>query len=397
MNPKNKFKILTNFGYQRKNWIYPFESIKEEFDVVYIHFNTKEDEYEKYTDSETLYYSDFKNAQELLRRVNPDIFIAMGLNSIQVYAIRYACKKKRIPFVFMDHGLHGSESDNKKKSTIQAPSSQVNKDSQRSRNYTFGIQTYLSAFNFLGLILLTIHILYSRVFKKPLPQAPFKKYLIKPDKFISYSKQNNRINQSMFSPSSKDVIFIGNFEYDKFRVEPVPTDESYMLLIDSPLSDNPSNITSFSTDTHINIYKRVGSLARSRGVKLKVKLHPYNYYSEWVMDGNSEIEFIKDADINSLIKNANYCVGFYSTLLVPALYFVPTIVLKYKEQTFLDFIEKENLCNIYLIEELFHEDVVFTPVKANVNNRFKDLYFDLDKQPSIQRLKAAIYDIIDSK
>lgn len=389
--------ILTNFGYQRKNWIEPLEAIKDQYDIVYLHFNDQNDEYEKYTDSEVLYYSDFKNAQELIDKVQPSIYITMGLNSYQTYAIRYICKRKKIPFVYMDHGLYGKQEDYNKKSNVKIEKHHIspikNKDSIRSTNYTFALFTFLRAFALVKLSLIFVQIIYGKVTGKNPFSTSIHKYLVRPDKFISYSKENFRINQSLFSPKGEDVFFVGNFEYDKFRVASNTSLEQYVLFIDSPLSDNPSNRYSFDTDTHLKIYKKANEFAINNHLKLKIKLHPYNYFSKWLIK-DENIEYIRNVDINTLIKQSEYCISFYSTLLVPAIYFKPTIVLKVKEHSFIDFIEKENLSTIYTIEEFIQSKISLPQKKADISEDFKSLYFNLDDQTSEERIKNAIGKII---
>jgi len=400
MSSENKPIILTNFGYQRKNWIAPLEAIKDDFEVIYIHFNRKEDESESFTDSTILYFSDFDNAQDLLDKVKPDIFIAMGLYSNVIYAIKHICNKRNIPFVYMDHGVYGSKKDYLeynnavKKSAIKT--SLDNIDNNRSSNINFPLNSFIKSYAVFKTTALLLRYFLNKISKGNTYKNLFQKFLAKPDAFFTYSKLNNEVNQHLYHPKEKQVYYIGNIEFDSFKNTVEPSSESYLLLIDSPISDNPKKLVVINTEDHIRLYSKINKVAQEKNLKLKVKLHPYNYNSEWIPE-LSNVEFIKNCDINSLIKNADYCLSFYSTLLIPSLYFVPTSVLKTNDHTFLDFLEKEKLCFIYDLEDIENTQIEFKPVLANQNVEFLENYFNLQEDSSINRIKKAIENIIRKK
>ena len=399
MNSKKKPIILTNFGYQRKNWIYPLEAIKDEFEVVYIHYNKKSDETNCYTDSTVLYFSDFDNAQDLIDKVSPNIFIVMGLNSNLIFAIKDVCNKRGIPFVYMDHGVYGLASDylefEKAIKNKSIKSDVVNEDNNRTRNISFPIKTFIKSIAPFKIIAIFIKILLGRFSNKKAFQNIFQRYLAQPDAFFTYSKLNNVVNYQIYHPKEKEIFYIGNFEYDKFKEEPNFSEESYMLLIDSPLSDNPNKDIVFSTENHILIYKKINNAAKENNLKLKIKLHPYNYNSDWIEEIEN-VEFIKDYDINSLIKNAKYCVSFYSTLLIPSLYFVPTSVLKTYEHSMISFLKVNELCFIYDIEDIENTQIEFKPILAKQNIQFIENYFNLSEKSSIDKIKAALNELLRS-
>lgn len=396
MTSTRKPLILTNFGYQRKNWIYPLEAIKEEFEVIYIHYNNKKDETNCFTNSTILYYTDFKNAQDLIEKTNPAVFLTMGLTSNLMFAIKHVCNKKGIPVVYMDHGLYGLEKDYKEfKNSVKKNSIKtvlVNEDEIRSRNIAFSLKTFTSSFAIFKLTALLTKILIEKIFKK----ICFQKYLANPDAFLTYSPLNNTLNNSIFKPKKKDIYYIGNFEYDKFKNDPEPSTETYLLMIDSPLSDNPQKQILFSIEDHVKLYNKINELAKNKNLKLKIKLHPFNYNSEWIPEINN-VEFIKVCDINSLIKNASYCIGFYSTLLIPALYLIPTSVLTTYKNSFIDFLKSNELCFLYDMYNIDDIQIEFKPVLADKCTPFLENYINLSEISSIERIKLALKSIIDCK
>ncbi|MCO5229799.1 MAG: hypothetical protein M9958_01455 [Chitinophagales bacterium] len=395
--------ILTNFGYNRKNWIEPLELLSDEFTVVYIHFVSKLDENACFTNAKKLYFSDFRSAQELIDTVQPDIFIAMGLESSYIYAIKHVCNMRKIPFVYMDHGLYGHPQDyiNEKiavkgRTKLEEQSKQVdNAFSKRTSNYNFFLNTFLSTFSLINIIQVLFLLFQQKVRKKTLDNNKFYIKLSRPDAFLTYSALNFTFNREIYHPNSEDVFYIGNFEYDKFRVVPNRTDEdAYLLFIDNAISDNPFNKFYISTDEHVLLYNKMRSLAQMKNLKLKIKLHPYNYYSQWLPQLD-DTEFIKDCNVNDLIKNANCCVSFRSTLLIPALYFVPTVILKIYNNSIEDFMEDNDICNIYCIDNLNIDNIIFPEKVASDNDLFVEYFFDLKKDNSITRLKKAIITLIE--
>lgn len=387
--------ILTNFGYQRKNWIAPLESLRDEFEIVYIHYNHKEDETGKFTDSKVLYFSDFKDAWDLINSVKPDIFLAMGLNGNNIFAIKHVCNQLSIPFCYMDHGIYGGQKSNKQVSV--ASKSVVNADDRRTRNISFAFNTFINSFSFIKGIVWITFILLTKVTKKNISEfSKVYRYLSKPDVFLTYSIKNNQINQRIYQPSPDQVKVIGNYEYDVYRKPAHPLQEpDYLLMIDAPLSDNPFGFSLFSTQFHYEIYKKINLLAKRKSLKLKIKLHPCNYKSEWMKEMDN-IEFIREyPDLNSLIRNAKYCIGFQSTLLIPAIYFKPTSVLKAKDHDVIDFIAENNICNIYDIYDLDENKIKFKETTGQDYEIFRETYFDLSDDPSIQRLKKEIIKLIN--
>jgi|GEM_PF-5772262 len=394
--------ILTNFGYHRKNWIFPLEAIKDEFEVIYVHFNRKSDEVNNFTTSRVAYFSDFKNARELIDTFRPDIFIAMGLQSNLMYAVRYVCKQRKIPFVYMDHGFYGTANDYKEVATVvgqkKLTAAVVNSEEGRSRNFTFAIDTFTQSFAVFRLAAMIWINLLVKITKKSTDQfKTLLRYLVRPDAFLTYTRLNNARNQELFEPAEKDVFLIGNFEYDKFTGKAEALSAPYLLLIDSPISDNPFGKFYITIEEHIKIYEKVNRLAGQHGLPLKIKLHPSNYTSAWLPELDNVTYIRECADLNSLIRNAKYCVGFVGTLLIPAINFIPTAVLKVNENSLLDFIEKNDLCNIYSVYDLAGQEITFKENSGMHNAAFRDAYFPVSEKTSIERLKQAIYDIIKRK
>ncbi|MCO5249192.1 MAG: hypothetical protein M9887_09630 [Chitinophagales bacterium] len=395
--------ILTNFGYHRKNWVELIESISDEYEIIYIHFVKKDDEYAKHTDAKVLYFSDYKHAFDLLEQIRPSIFISMGLGSSYMISVKYACKRLKIPYYYMDHGLYGHSQDyiNEKlvyesrnlKSVIDINKIE-NIDNKRSSDYSFVFKTFLRSFDILMISKLILFEFIKKTTKKNNNKIPFYKRLSHPDGFLTYSELNMARNQEVYSPQKDSIFYIGNFEYDKFRIPPSPKEEDYLLLIDNAISDNPYNKLYVTTEEHIEIYNQINLLAQKEGLKLKIKLHPYNYFSKWIPNIDN-VDFIKNCDINSLIKNASYCVSFRSTLLIPALYFSKTIILSTFNNSIEDFIRENNICNIYNVYNLNIEDIQFTDIVANKNEAFVKNFFDLNEETSTNRLKKAIKQIFE--
>ncbi len=392
--------VLTNFGYQRKYWTYPFESIKEDFNIIYIHYNRKEDEIARHTNEKVIYFSDYNNAQHLFDSIKPDIFIALGLFSNLSIAIRYTCKKRKIPYVYMDHGFYSEPEDyeeirklrEKSKNNIKID----NIEKHRSSNYSFSIKTFLYSFSLLNLLFLITINAYKKISGKEMKQFQFlMNKIAKPDYLFTYSYKNSSTNRRYFNMRDDEIKVIGNFEFDQY-LQKAKKQEPYALLIDSPFSDHPNGDNMITIEEHVKIYKKASLIANNKGLRLKIKLHPGNYNSNWIPKINN-VEYVREnKDLNSLIKNAQIAFGFFGTAVIPAIYFVPTVIIEIFNHSLLRFLKENNICNVYKIEEFLNSEVVFAEKNEKGLEKYRQTYFNISEQSSIERFKNVIREVIYS-
>jgi hypothetical protein len=69
----------------------------------------------------------------------------------------------------------------------------------------------------------------------------------------------------------------------------------------------------------VELYQRLSALAKSKGCRLKIKLHPMGFDSPHNYQDDN-IDLIREADVAPLIHNAQECFSFVSTLLIPIIY-----------------------------------------------------------------------------
>jgi hypothetical protein len=63
-----------------------------------------------------------------------------------------------------------------------------------------------------------------------------------------------------------------------------------------------------------------------------VKLHPETYGAAW-LPSHPNIQYVRDHDIGPLIRRAHACLGFDSTLVIPAIIARPTMLFELGEST----------------------------------------------------------------
>jgi len=64
-----------------------------------------------------------------------------------------------------------------------------------------------------------------------------------------------------------------------------------------------------------------------RGYPLIVKLHPETYGATW-LPSSGNVKYVRDHDIGPLIQEAHACLGFDSTLVIPAIIARPTMLFE---------------------------------------------------------------------
>jgi hypothetical protein len=68
------------------------------------------------------------------------------------------------------------------------------------------------------------------------------------------------------------------------------------------------------------------------GYALVVKLHPETYQATW-LPAPENIGYVRDHDVGPLIQEAHACLGFDSTLMIPAIIAHPTMLFELCEST----------------------------------------------------------------
>lgn len=361
-NKNVKYRVLLVWNYERMDWIQPFLELHDEFYFVFLSkYKEADDQFAANTRKiERIYWSNYSSPLSIIKTVLPNAIIFMSLTNFLDIALNRVAQKKGIGTAILQHGLTFSQSayqEKIKRSKLVKP--QDNKVSKVSKKWQ--LRYLLSAIKG-GLGIKEGFLLMKYLFQKRrssdievLENNRFAARM--PDKLIVYTKDNARIFKERDGFNQEMMIEVGNPDFDKyFDNSPVVKLNfgSYILLIDTPLFVRHSEHRGFgfTVEQAKSIYERIAGYARSRGKNLVIKLHPYSYQEDPLISG-LDIFYIKNEfDHKALIKQAHSILSFPSTLVIPAIYFKPTLLLRFGENDFLDLINSKNMLPVVSITDV---------------------------------------------
>ena len=111
------------------------------------------------------------------------------------------------------------------------------------------------------------------------------------------------------------------------------------MLIDFPLSpikEFQTNGYGLTIDEVLEYHSNLAKFAESKGLRLVVKLHPYQFPIQEFVSTDS-ITYVREGDVVMLLKQASLIYGFSSTLMLPAIYAKPVGIFTFLQHS--DFIE----------------------------------------------------------
>ena len=319
-----KKNILLNWDSSRADLMEPFIALKDEFNFSVIWYKTNPGHKKTHPFPE-YYFGDFKTPYGVLKKIKPDQIVFFGIDSFPQIALNTAAKNKGIPTFMMHHGVFNS---NIVAITKMRNDMGIIKKRKPISSFS-GFYFYISAlklrnrkdfykyfkFPFLLNKYGSVEAMRKSVFSARLP---FKYIQLSPHNSIFY-KELNHID------SNENFLYIGHPWFDKFlgyrqngslkQARETP----YWLLIDFPNIETNIGFKKIGPERKKNFYKRLSSIAQKNGCRLKIKLHPAGFDSPYNFE-DENIDLVKEADMVSLIREAEKCMGFYSTLLFPVVY-----------------------------------------------------------------------------
>ena len=334
---EQRLRVLLCWGYHRRGWIAPFEQLDREFDFHYIFHLSKDEEERSYTPRPRHYWNDFRSAQEILDEIAPDRLVFMSLSGLRPIALNMVARSRGIPTLIFQHGYFGTLENYL---SLGASSSKVATPAKASmRNSAPAAIRFLLRSTFLQdpseSLQAIAMLLEARRAGYYRSQLRFRFHGRMPDRYITYSEATSALHRELDSAQSSSIIPVGIPEFDPiFRrlASSQPRGGKHVLLIDSPTAENRYGVTTTSIDIKARFLTDLSQRLRDRGYPLIVKLHPETYEADWLPD-NAGIEYIRDGDVGSLIQGARACIGFDSTLVIPAVIARPTMLFELSEST----------------------------------------------------------------
>ncbi|MEX2140293.1 MAG: hypothetical protein WD894_13595 [Pirellulales bacterium] len=388
--PRDLPTILLCWGYHRSSWIEPFERLKDDFRFSYIFYRNREEEEQRLTADPVLYWQDYDNAHQILDAVRPKKILFMSLTSGYPIALNLAAQSRGIPTYILQHGMFGFYEDERaseSRSTALRKTGRATNPSitgTKSSSLGFLIRSMglrdLTALPWMSLFFL---ILRRCGYFAACKHVRFRQRL--PTGYICFTERNGTIYRELDHAQPDQIHVIGIPEYDRFFRSPSsphePADEApYYLLIDQPLAENSWGTPTVSREDMIRFYEKLIAYCKSQNARLKVKLHPESYSCGWLPE-DDKVEWIREADVVSLIRGAKACFGMFSTLVLPASVLKPLCLFDVKPSSMVTDLSQRGMAAVLDFFKFAPSDIHFHQIEHTGPNfpRFvEDYFFSLD-------------------
>jgi hypothetical protein len=317
-----RLRLLLCWGYHRSGWIEPFEQLRDRFDIRYLFHRRPEDEEGCRTDAPRHYWADFPRAQAVLEELHPDRIVFMALDGAWSIALNAAARRRGIPTLIVQHGHLESEGSGEQRTAAAALAQGSPVPALRFATSSFGVRDAESMLRLL---------IFMSDARRHGPRAAMPRHRFEarmPDIYVALSPESALAHQRLDGVAPDQIRCIGLPEYDHiFRMVPaeVPRQGS-LLLLDSPNAENRWGEATLSVPEKIGFIESLSSVATTFGRQLRVKLHPETYGAEW-LPVLPNVTYLGDTDLAQELTAAAVCVGFDSTLMIPAVWFRPTVLI----------------------------------------------------------------------
>ena len=335
---ERRLRVRLCWGYHRSGWVAPFEQLNGEFDFHYLfHLSEKEEEC-SHTNQPRHYWNDFRAAQDILDEIKPDRLVFMSLSGLRPIALNMAARRKGIPTFVVQHGYFRSLENYLALPAVPpktvAETKTTSQASSASEAVRFMIRSNfakepIDSSRAIAMLLLSRRTGYYR------SQLRFRFRGRMPDRYITYSEETSEIHRQLDGASGSLIIPVGIPEFDPiFRLLASSKRDrgKNILLIDSPNAENRYGVLTTSIEHKARFLHDLSQRLEKRGYRLVVKLHPETYEAAW-LPSLENIRYVRDHDVGSLIREAHACVGFDSTLMIPAIIARPTMLFELGEST----------------------------------------------------------------
>lgn len=342
-----KRRIVLAWSYERRSFVAPFEALRDRFDFVFMSQLRPGVGAEPTTDMPRVYWEDFRDPDELIAALRPDLIVFMGIFSGREICLNAVARARGIETIVLQHGIAFNV-----RASVSKPSRPTAQGLKKSAETAIRASRYVgSSLGRLGLVP-TLRFVssflsyqftgYSRLTRRLRREGG------RPSRYVCWDPTGAEYYQFQDGIDPATVTLIGNPEFDailapphEVQVPPTP----YYLLLDSAIADNPWNDTLVTRATMLRVYDRLATFAASEGARLRVKLHPYCYGATW-LPRDPRIDWLRDADLGVELRGARGCFALPTTLIVVAVLLADTCILSPHPDPLVDDLVKRGATNV---------------------------------------------------
>jgi hypothetical protein len=376
----------------RRDWVKVFHDLKGSFDFTFLPaVFPKAPNYA--SDFSCRYWSEFENAKQLLNELNPDGIIFMSIESGLNMVLNHTAIKAGIPTFILQHGIYTNYKDYRFREKLWRTKSRAgNIQSEQLAQGFSSLKFISSSLSGIDKRLLPLIALYTKLQQRIGSYWTAKHLPLKLKKAVYYlclSPYNTTIHKETDRIIEQQIKYIGSPELVNYLKKEEPlTVAPYYLHIDQALAENSLGEETVSKKELIDFYLKLSEFCENQKAQLYIKLHPESYGSTW-LPKNENIVYLRHVEsFNQYIQSALGCFGFYSTMVIPAIYWKPTILFRIQYSGLQEAIVKHQNVSVIDYWNFRSSDIFFA--ENNINQKKIEEEFILSKGVKESSLKEIL-------
>lgn len=320
--------ILIVGDYNRNDFLYVAKIMHEYCNIYFLeyahHSEVKSEEYKKY--GKDIFWSEYKNAAQLLEDIKPKIVLFYFIESFNHVALNATCKYFGIKTYHIEHGIRNYE-------MLEANIDKIAREEKpkllnvlgKLRNVRSRIKSRLFFQNTVTILPDLYRGFLKTYFRVRSSESVFDTFrkikdpLRVADVYISFSQKVFEFHQkSDHLSSGYPVYFTGipGFDFLNDLQKHGPSAE-HILFVDNAFE--VQHLFGWDEENKIQFLNQLALFAENKQKKLWIKPHPYaNQQVYNTLRKKQHVWFVENE--NSLVASIKDCkiiLGFYSTLLMP--------------------------------------------------------------------------------
>ena len=408
MHPDKKKKLLLCWWYDRPDLFAHFLALTDTFEITVIFYRFREqEELTAAIPCKRLYWTDHPSPYHILDQVQPDIVGFMGVEDALTLGLLLAARHRSLRTYYIAHGITLSYR------SLLAAYDQVQKELLPERydvenpvyhkNKSHSLKFLMRAIRpgnlhvvpYLLRFLLAAR-KYSKVCERlyhaPSPIRMPDRYIVFSMRFGRMLAERDRVPAQWFveaGPYTLDGLFQSFLDGEQVAAPDGLQD--YLLLIDQP-------IVQVTHAGKVAFYQKLAQAAAAVDRLLVVKLHPTDYERPGLPD-DPNIRYVRaTGNMAALIMHADGCYGFYSTLLLPTVYYKKCVLFRIGDDELTREWGDMGLVKVLDFHDFKPADAGFDmqPIPESVREAYLKSYIISADGQSVQRLRQALLDNVPS-
>ncbi len=388
-------RVLVIWPTYREDWMLVFKQLTTGFEFVFLPSLSKASEEYASGFAKSVYWSDYSNANDLLNDVDPDFVIFMSIDNGLSIVLNYQAKKRGLKTFVLQHGIYTNYKDYRTRERLWRKRGVVKNVEAQKRKVRFSSLTFISSslpyVDFSRLFFILLYTLCAKRFGNYWAARHLPSNIKNPDFYICFSLYNSIIHKETDRASEDQIRFVGSPELDMYLQHEIELlSDRFYLHIDQALAENSFGEETVSKNEMIDFYRKLNAYCKRQNTLLYIKLHPESYNSNW-LPVEQNIVYLKHVEnFNLYIQSAIGCFGFYSTMVIPAMYWKRTILFNINYSGLQEVVKSLKLAKVMSFWTFEIDDITFNETDDFDRETLIKTFFYSNDRRSIERIKNAL-------